>query len=100
MRVEGRVCRTPSEVPNPSGGSALDPEDCVAVAGFEQKCEVSADVSGALAQAGGLFHILNAVEFAFKAGKSIETSIVIVPPPLHDLPPALEPHPPHPPPPS
>src|SRR6266702_171753 len=95
MRVEGRVGCTPSEVANPSGGSALDPEDCVAVAGFEQKCQMGADVGCTLAQPGGLFHILNAVEFAFKAGKSIESSSVIVAALLQELLAELERHPAH-----
>jgi hypothetical protein len=42
----------------PPGGAALDPEDGVAVGGFEEELQVGADVGGALAQAGGFVDVL------------------------------------------
>lgn len=61
VRVEGCVCRSTGQVANSSGDATLDPEDGVAVGRFEEEDEVGADVSGAFAQAGGLFHVLQMV---------------------------------------
>ena len=70
--VEGGVSCAAGEVADSSGGAALDPEDGVAVGGFEEEGEVGADVGGAFAQAGGLFDVLEVVEFAFEASECVE----------------------------
>ena len=70
--VKGCVGGAPGEVADSAGGAALDPEDGVAVGGFEEEGEVGADVGGALAEAGGLFDVLDAFEFAFEAGEGVE----------------------------
>src|SRR5579871_4372551 len=76
MGVEGVTAS--GEVADASGGSALDPEDCVAVAGFEKKGEVGADVGGAFAEARGLFDVFDALKFAFETGEGVEGSGVVV----------------------
>ena len=78
VRVEGRVGCSAGEVANSAGGAALDPEDGVAVGRFEQEGKVGADVGGAVAQAGGLFDVLEAFEFAFKTGEGVEDAGVVV----------------------
>src|ERR1700742_4931075 len=78
MGVEGGVCRAACEVANSTGGAALDPEDGVAIGGFEQEGEMGADVGGSFAQAWGFFDILEIFEFAFEAGECVEDSGVVV----------------------
>ena len=70
--VEGCVGCGAGEVADSAGGSAFDPEDGVAVGGFEEEVEVGADVGGALAEAGGLVDVLDAFELAFEAGEGVE----------------------------
>ena len=70
--VEGGVGCAAGEVADSAGGAALDPEDGVGVGGFEEEVEVGADVGGALAQAGGLFDVFDALELAFEAGEGVE----------------------------
>ena len=51
-----------------AGGAALDPEDGVGVLRFEQELQMGGDVGGALAQAGRLVDVLQAVELALQEG--------------------------------
>ena len=59
---------------DPAGGAALDPEDGVGVLRFEQELEVGCDVGGALAQAGRLVDVLQAVELALEEAEGVERS--------------------------
>ena len=76
--MEGWVGCAASEVADSAGGAALDPEDGVAVGGFEEEGEVGADVGGAAAEAGRFFDVLETLEFAFETGEGVEDAGVVV----------------------
>ena len=63
------------EVADSAGGAALDPEDGVAVGGFEEEREVGADVGGALAQAGGLFDVLDVSSSPSRRVRALRTPV-------------------------
>ena len=66
------VAGAASEIADAAGCAALDPEDGVGVLRFQQELQVGRDVGGALAQAGGFVHILQALQFAFETSEGVE----------------------------
>src|SRR5207302_6836827 len=74
----GGVSCASGQIADSSGGTAFDPENGVAVGRFEEEGEVGADVGGAFAQAGGLFDVLEVVEFPFETGERVEDAGVVV----------------------
>ena len=70
--------RGAGSVADSSGGAALDPEDGVAVGGFEEEVQVGADVGGAAAQAGRFFDVLEASSSPSRRVRALRTLSVVV----------------------